>query len=128
MSDHNAFRKHMITGAIIIAVLCTLVVAAYGLIWGSIIEGSLFAEIAKYAVVNLGIIAILETFWYTLGQLSFHWADDYKQKYGKGWFWKGIKEDLQYMKDNWSWKKFWKVILTYVIFFGVFGLIIFLLG
>lgn len=128
MSDHNAFRKHMITGAIIIAVLCTLVVAACGLIWGSIIEGSLFAEIAKYALVNLGIIAILETFWYTIGQFTFHWADDYKKKYGKGWFWKGIKEDLQYMKDNWSWKKFFKIVLTYVIFFGVFGLLIFLLG
>ena len=124
MSDHNAFRKHMITGAIIIAVLCTLVVAACGLIWGSIIEGSLFAEIAKYAVVNLGIIAILETFWYTLGQFSFHWSEDYKEKYGKGWFWKGIKEDIKNLITEVNW---WKVILIYVIFFGVFGLLIWIL-
>ena len=128
MGDQNTFRKFMINGAIIVAVICTIVVAACGLIWGSIIEGSLFAEIAKYAVVNLGIIAILETFWYTLGQVMYHWMDDYKDKYGKGWFWKGIKEDLKYIKDNWNWKKFWKVILTYVIFFGVFGLLIFLLS
>lgn len=127
MSDHNNFRKFMINGAIIVAVLCTIVVAACGLIWGSIIEGSLFAEIAKYAVVNLGIIAILETFWYTLGQVMYHWMDDYKDKYGKGWFWKGIRDDLKYIKDNWSWKKFFKIILIYVVFFGVFGLLIWLL-
>lgn len=127
MSDHNNFRKFMINGAIVVAVLCTIVVAACGLIWGSIIEGSLFAEIAKYAVVNLGIIAILETFWYTLGQVMYHWMDDYKDKYGKGWFWKGIRDDLKYIKENWSWKKFFKIILMYVIFFGVFGLIIWLL-
>ena len=128
MSNHQDFRNFMIKGAIWVAVICTIVVAACGLIWGSIIEGSLIAEIGKYAVGNLGIIVILETFWYTLGQLLFHWSDEYKEKYGKGWFWKGIKEDLKYIKDNWNWKKFWKVILTYVIFFGVFGLLIFLLG
>ena len=128
MANQQDFRNFMIKGAIWVAVICTIVVAACGLIWGSIIEGSLIAEIGKYAVMNLGIIAILETFWYTLGQVAFHWSDEYKEKYGKGWFWKGIKEDLKYIKDNWNWKKFWKVILTYVIFFGVFGLLIFLLG
>ena len=128
MANRNEFRDFMIKGAIWVAVICTIVVAAVGLIWGSVIEGSLIAEIGKYAVMNLGIIAILETFWYTLGQIAFHWKDEYKTKYGKGWFWKGIKEDLQYIRDNWSWKKFWKVVLTYVIFFGVFGLLIFLLG
>ena len=128
MANQQDFRNFMIKGAIWVAVICTIVVAACGLIWGSIIEGSLIAEIGKYAVGNLGIIVILETFWYTLGQLLFHWSDEYKEKYGKGWFWKGIKEDLKYMKDNWNWKKFWKVVLTYVIFFGVFGLLIFLLG
>ena len=119
--------KFMVKGAIWIAIICTIVVAACGLIWGSIIEGSLFAEIAKYAVMNLGIIAILETFWYTLGQLAWHWVDDYKEKYGKGWFWKGLKEDLQYIKENTTWKKVGKVLLWYVGFFAVVGLIIWLL-
>lgn len=128
MANRNEFRDFMIKGAIWVAVICTIVVAAAGLIWGSVIEGSLFAEIAKYAVANLGIIVILESMWYLVGQAMFHWSDDYKTKYGKGWFWKGIKEDLQYIRDNWSWKEFWKVILAYVILFGVFGLIIFLVG
>ena len=95
---------------------------------GSIIEGSLFAEIAKYALANLGIIVILETLWYTIGQVMYHWMDDYKDKYGKGWFWKGIKDDLKYIKETWSWKKFFKIVLAYVIFFGVFGLLIWLIG
>ena len=37
--------KFMWKGAIWIAVITTIVLAACGLIWGSIIEGSLFAEI-----------------------------------------------------------------------------------
>lgn len=123
----NEKVKFMLVGAIIIAVLCTLVVAACGLIWGSIIEGSLFAEIAKYAVVNLGLICILETFWYSLGQIAYHWMDDYKDKYGKGWFWKGIKDDLAYLKSQCTWKNIGRILLYYVIFFAVFGLIIWIL-
>lgn len=116
--------KFMTKGAIWIAVLCTIVVAACGLIWGSIIEGSLFAEIAKYAVGNLGIICILETLWYSFGQILYHWSTDYKEKYGKGWFWKGVKEDLKYLKNNVPWMK---VLLYYVVFFAIAGLIIWIL-
>ena len=64
MSNQQQFRNFMIKGAIWIAVICTIVVAACGLIWGSIIEGSLIAEVAKYAVGNLAIIVILESFSY----------------------------------------------------------------
>jgi hypothetical protein len=120
-------RGFMLKGAIVIAILCTIVVAACGLIWGTVIEGSLFAEVAKWAVVNLGIIAILETFWYTLGQVSYHWKEDYKKKYGKGWFWKGLKEDIQYLWSQMTWKKVGKVLLYYVIFFGLAGLLIWVL-
>jgi len=116
--------KFMTKGAIWIAVLCTIVVAACGLIWGSIIEGSLFAEIAKYAVGNLGIICILETLWFSLGQIMYHWADDYKDKYGKGWFWKGVKDDLHYLRTEVPWLK---VLLYYVVFFAICGLIIWIL-
>ena len=123
----NEKVKFMLKGALWIAIICTIVVAACGLIWGSVIEGSLFAEIAKYAVGNLGIICILETFWYTLGQIAWHWMDDYKEKYGKGWFWKGIKEDWNYIKEQTTWKKVGKILLWYVGFFAVVGLIFWLL-
>lgn len=119
----NEKMKFMVKGAIWIAVICTLVVAGCGLLFGTVIEGSLFAEVAKWAVMNLGIIAILETFWYTLGQFLYHWKDDYKEKYGKGWFWKGIKDDLSYFKENATWKKVGRVVLIYVIFFAVLGLL-----
>ena len=33
MGDQNTFKKFMVNGAIIVAVLCTIVVAGCGLIW-----------------------------------------------------------------------------------------------
>ena len=121
--------KFMLKGALWIAIGCTIIVAACGLIWGSVIEGSLFAEIAKYAVGNLGIICILETFWYTLGQICYFWQKDYREKYAgdKWWFFKGIRDDLVYLKEQITWKKVGKILLYYVIFFAVFGLIIWIL-
>ena len=38
--------------AIWIAIICTIVAAGAGLIWGLAIEGTLFAEIVKYASEN----------------------------------------------------------------------------
>lgn len=116
--------KFMKNGAIWIAVITTVIVAVCGLLFGSVIEATLFEEIAKYAVMNLGIIAVMETLWYTVGQFLFHWSEDYKEKYGKGWFWKGIKEDLKNLKEGVNWLK---VVLIYVAFFAVAGLIIWLL-
>lgn len=119
--------KFMLKGAMWIAIITTLIVATGGILFGSIIEGSLFAEIAKYAVANLGIICILETFWYSLGQIAWHWMDDYKDKYGKEWFKKGLKEDWEYIKEQTTWKKVGKIVLYYVIFFAVCGLIFWIL-
>ena len=116
-------KKFMLKGALWIAIICTIVVAACGLLWGSIIEGSLVAEIAKYAVGNLAIIAILETFWFSLGQIFYHWKADYKDKYGDAWFREGIKEDFAYLKSKITWKSVGKILLWYVGFFVVAGLI-----
>ena len=88
---------------------------------------SLFGHIMKCIFGWAFVTVILETFMYTLGQLSYHWADDYKKKYGKGWFWKGLKEDLAYLMDNITWKKTFKVLMTFVIFFACAGVVIFLL-
>ena len=88
---------------------------------------SLFGHIMKCIFGWAFVTVILETFMYTLGQLADHWADDYKKKYGKGWFWKGLKEDLAYLMDNITWKKTFKVLMTFVIFFACAGVVIFLL-
>ena len=120
-------KKFMITGAIWIAVLIVLAALGCWFAFGKVIEETLFAEILKWGGVTLFVTAIFEALWYAVGMVAYHWADDYKTLYGKGWFWKGIKNDLKYIKDNWSWKKFLRVILVYAIFFGVFGLLIWLL-
>lgn len=88
---------------------------------------SLFGHIMKCIFGWAFVTVILETFMYTLGQLAYHWTDDYKKKYGKGWFWKGLKEDLAYLMDNITWKKTFKVLMTFVIFFACAGVVIFLL-
>ena len=88
---------------------------------------SLFGHIMKCIFGWAFVTVILETFMYTLGQRAYHWADDYKKKYGKGWFWKGLKEDLAYLGDNITWKKTFKVLMTFVIFFACAGVVIFLL-
>ena len=120
--------KFMLKGAIWIAIIATLIVGGLGLAFGTVIEGSLFAEVAKWAVMDLVIIGILEVFWYTIGQVAYHWTDGYKEKYGKGWFWKGLKEDLAYIKEQTTWKKVLKYVLIYVAFFGVLLLLFWLIG
>ena len=121
-------KKFMLRGALWILLITVLAMTGCWFAFGKVIEGTLFAELAKWGIMTIVIAAILETLWYAVGMVLYHWADDYKTLYGKGWFWKGIKNDLKYIKDNWSWKKFLKVVLAYVVFFAVFGLIIFLVG
>ena len=73
------------------------------------------------------VTAILETFIYTIGQVAYHWMDDYKEKYGKKWFAEGIKEDFAYIKEQVTWKKVLKYVLIYAGFFAacllVFGIL-----
>lgn len=123
----NDKLKFMFKGAIWIAIITTILVATGGLLFGAVIEATLFEEIAKYAFVNLFIIIIFESFWYTLGQVAYHWSDGYKGKYGDEWFTKGIKEDFEYLKKQVTGKKVLKVVLYYVAFFAFFGLICWIL-
>lgn len=80
---------------------------------------SVFGHVLKTIVVWYGVTVILETMMFSVGQIAFHWADDYKDKYGKGWFWKGIKDDLRYMREQFTWKKFFKYVGIYILFFAV---------
>ena len=48
------------------AVIAAVIITVIGLTCGQVIEGSLFGEIAKWFVVGLGIIGILEVFVYIL--------------------------------------------------------------
>ena len=60
--------------AVWVAVITAVVVAVIGLCFGRVIEGSLFAEVAKWVLMGLVIIGILEGFVYFLGPLVWHFT------------------------------------------------------
>lgn len=55
------------------AILTMCVVGGIGLAFGTVIEATLFEEVAKWVVMGLGITGIMEVFAFTLGPLSYHW-------------------------------------------------------
>ena len=122
--DKLKFMKWAFIGTAILSAIAFVLVGIFAPIEAGM---SLFGHIMKCIFGWAFVTVILETFMYTLGQLAYHWADDYKKKYGKGWFWKGLKEDLAYLRDNITWKKTFKVLMTFVIFFACAGVVIFLL-
>ncbi len=77
---------------------------------------SVFGHWLKVFFMWCFVTVILETFMYTIGQIAWFWREDYKDKYGKGWFWKGIRDDIHYLKTEVNWKK---VLITFIVFFGI---------
>ena len=67
-------RTFVIRVAIWVAIVAAVIVAAIGLCFGKVIEGSLFAEVAKWALMGLVVIGILEGFVYFLGPLVWHFT------------------------------------------------------
>lgn len=67
-------RTFVIRVAIWVAIVAAVIVAAIGLCFGKVIEGSLFAEIAKWVLMGLVVIGILEGFVYFLGPLVWHFT------------------------------------------------------
>ena len=67
------------------AIITAVVVLVCGLIWGKVIEENLFQEIAKWVVMTLVIIGIMEVFAYTLSQFFYHGSrfDPTSEKYKK---------------------------------------------
>ena len=57
-----------------VAVVAVVIVAVIGLCFGKVIEGSLFAEVAKWVLMGLVVIGILEGFVYFLGPLVWHFT------------------------------------------------------
>ena len=69
--DERKFVKRV---AVWVAVIAAVVVAVIGLCFGRVIEGSLFAEVAKWVLMGLVVIGILEGFVYFLGPLVWHFT------------------------------------------------------
>ena len=111
--------KFMKWAFILTAVLSAVVFAIVGIV-SPIEQGmSIFGHILKTIFVWAFVTVILEVFTFSLGQIAYHWMDDYKDKYGKRWFIEGIKEDFRYIKEKVTWKKVLKVVGIYAVFFAV---------
>lgn len=65
--------------AIWVAVIAAAIIAIIGLCFGRVIEGSLFAEVAKWVVMGLVVIGILEGFVYFLAPLYWHFYIERKK-------------------------------------------------
>lgn len=65
--------------AIWVAVIAAAIIAVIGLCFGKVIEGSLFAEVAKWVVMGLVVIGILEGFVYFLAPLYWHFYIERKK-------------------------------------------------
>ena len=74
--DKITFVKRV---AIWVAVVAALAIAVIGLCFGRVIEGSLFAEVAKWVVMGLVVIGILEGFVYFLAPLYWHFYIERKK-------------------------------------------------
>ena len=76
MSIKDFTKRVMVWTAIVTAI----VIAAIGLCFGKVIEGSVFAEVAKWTVMALVVIGILECFVYFLAPLYYHFKIERKDK------------------------------------------------
>ena len=60
--------------AVWVAVIAAALMAVIGLCFGKVIESSLFAEISKWIMMTVVVIAILECFVYFLAPLVWHFT------------------------------------------------------
>lgn len=76
--DKISFCKRL---AIWTAVIAAAIIAVIGLCFGKVIEGSLFAEIAKWVFMGLIIIGILEGFIFMgVGGILYHFWHEKRNK------------------------------------------------
>jgi len=65
--------------AVWVAIVAAVIIAIIGLCFGKVIEGSLFAEVAKWIVMGLVIIGVLEGFIFSsLGGILYHFVYERK--------------------------------------------------
>ena len=116
MEDKLTFMKKWAVWTAVLSAIAFVFVGIFSPIEAGM---SLFGHILKVIFGWAWVTVILETFVYTIGQVAWHWKDDYRTKYGDKWFTEGIKEDFRYFKENVTWKKVLKTIGIYVLFFAV---------
>ena len=68
MDKRTFCKRFMIWTAVVVAVAMLII----GLLFGKVVEESVFAEVAKWVVMYFPICAIFETFAYILAPLAWH--------------------------------------------------------
>ena len=61
------------------AIIAAVIIAVLGLCFGKVVEANLFEEVAKWILMGLGVICILEVFAYVLAPFFWHWIYDKKK-------------------------------------------------
>jgi len=74
--EQKAFIKRL---AMWVAIVAAVIIAIIGLCFGRVIEGNLFAEVAKWIVMGLVVIGILEGFIFMgVGGILYHFVYERK--------------------------------------------------
>lgn len=89
MEDSVKWMKKIFGG---IFVFTVLVVAIIGLIFGKVIEGTLFAEVAKWAFMAILLGCLMMGLAYVPVNLLRHKRNSLYPIYGKKWFWAMFKK------------------------------------
>ena len=113
--DKFTFMKRAFAWTAIVSAIAFIIV---GFVAPIEAEMSVFGHWLKVFFGWVFVTVILEVFMFTIGQVAYHWKDDYRKKYGEHWFREGVKEDIAYIKSQITGKKVLKVIGIYVGFFA----------
>lgn len=89
---HKVFA---VIGAIVVAI-----VGIIGLIFGKVVEATLFEEVAKWVVMAIGIALIVCVLCYVPVEMAKLARHEYYPKYGKKWFKKAYKLHILGKKDE----------------------------
>ena len=80
-------KKWVKNAFITVAVVTVAIVALCGLLFGKIVEATLFEEIAKWVLLAVVLAGIMCVICYAPIMILGHIRDEYEPKYGKKWFW-----------------------------------------
>ena len=83
---------------------------------------SVFGHVMKTFVMWLFVLVILEVLMYSFSQILHAWINEKKDRHGKGWFWKGIWEDLKSIWGQITWKRVLFVIGFFAAVLVLFGI------
>lgn len=101
--EYQWIKENVKWGHKVFLVLCLSVAAiiwVIGLIFGKVVEATLFQEVAKWFVGGIGVGLIVCVIFYGPIELIKLARIDYYPKYGKKWFWKAFRENVLGKKNK----------------------------